>query len=147
MEEYTQERFNARFEEQDGSGDRYYDKFYDDEQSSSNEYDELDGFDIEDDETADLKFEAEKVNYLLDDSDRLYEFYENNEAAALDNTVSEEIADEEKLSAKQTDDEYINAETEDDMEGFEFMEDNIEAETYADDVPVFKEREKEGRKN
>ena len=87
------------------------------------------------------------MNYLLDDSDRLYEFYENNEAAALDNTVSEEIADEEKLSAKQTDDEYINAETEDDMEGFEFMEDNIEAETYADDVPVFKEREKEGRKN
>ena len=147
MEEYTQERFNARFEEQDGSGDTYYDKFYDDEQSSSNEYDELDGFDIEDDETADLKFEAEKVNYLLDDSDRLYAFYENNEAAALDNTVSEEIADEEKLSAKQTDDEYINAETEDDMEGFEFMEDNIEAETYADDVPVFKEREKEGRKN
>ena len=41
---YTQERFNARFEEQDGSGDTYYDKFYDDEQSSSNEYDELDGF-------------------------------------------------------------------------------------------------------
>lgn len=145
--EYNQEEFNRRFEESDESESAFIDAELPEMKHVDDEDDVLAGFEFEDDSIEynmignengqginplsgevyrELQPEAEfdeKRNPL--DTEKVLADAENELSEETHKKISEELSEEEV------------------MEGFEFVEDNFESDIYADDVPVFKKRNKQ----
>lgn len=149
--EYNQEIFNAVYEESDGSGSTLHDNIYEDDLpenvagsasgivfEAENELPE--GFEIiEDDDVYDNAFKSRDNLFSHNAAD-------DNIADALKESAERAVSlvddgmQDNELASEQADNKN------DDLgEGFEFVEEIDETETYADDVPLFKQRKTDKR--
>lgn len=147
---FNQESFNQRFEDSDQSESTIHDYNYEygSEYDDGDYSDEADGDDGYSEDYADILEEADEAYYDVSDGQHEYnEAYEHERAALNEQAVSDESAEEdEEVQSDKNDDSAESVVSAENDDGFEFLDEESEIaadETYADDVPVFKQRKTE----